>query len=210
MPSPGVERSDLSYRTEGRPFAPPRTTGSDAYRRSSAQSLAHKAGLTLLLALAIWLPRGLALDRFVAVDERSWLTRSGNFYLALSQGDYAATFQRYHPGVTTMWLGMAGFVAAYPEYPAQADGQISNMSEGIEDFLAAHGHPPMEMLAAGRFFVVLAITLALLASFWLAADLLGVWPALVGFALLAFEPQALGLMRMLHVDGAGLPALRRA
>src|SRR5690606_34726746 len=84
--------------------------------------------ILILLALLLWLPRGLALDRFVAVDERSWLTRSGNFYLALTQGDWHATFQRYHPGVTTMWLGMAGFLAAYPDYPTDAAGQISSMS----------------------------------------------------------------------------------
>src|SRR6187431_842346 len=61
--------------------------------------------ISLVLALLLWLPRALALDRFVAVDERSWMTRSGNFYLALSQGDLASTYQYYHPGVTTMWVG---------------------------------------------------------------------------------------------------------
>ena len=105
--------------------------------------------LSLTLALVLWLPRGLALDHFVAVDERSWLTRSGNFYLALSQGDWAATFQRYHPGVTTMWLGMLGFLWRYPDYPADAAGQITSMSDGIEGFLQSHGHPPLTMLAAG-------------------------------------------------------------
>ena len=59
-----------------------------------------KVLVSALLALVLWLPRGLQLDRFVAVDERSWLTRSANFYLALHQRDWAATFQRYHPGVT--------------------------------------------------------------------------------------------------------------
>ncbi len=140
-------------------------------------------------------------DHFVAVDERSWLTRSGNFYLALTTGDWAATFQRYHPGVTTMWLGMLGFLWQYPEYPADAEGQISSMSTGIENFLAAHGHPPLTLLAAGRSFVVIAIVLLLLTAFWLATDLLGWLPALTGIVLLGFEPLGLGLTRMLHVDG---------
>src|SRR5688572_3806130 len=101
-----------------------------------ALTLGQRLLLSLGLALLLWLPRGLELDHFVAVDERSWLTRSGNFYLALASGDWAATFQRYHPGVTTMWLGMLGFLWQYPDYPADAAGQISSMSTGIEDFLA--------------------------------------------------------------------------
>ncbi len=157
--------------------------------------------MTLVLALVLWLPRGFKLNQFVAVDERSWLTRSANFYLALTQGHLAATFQRYHPGVTTMWLGMAGFLWRYPDYPAQAAGQVTDMSEGIEDFLRAHHHPPMEMLAAGRTFVVLFTVLVLLGAFWVTADLLGLLPALAGFLLIAFEPFLLGLTRMLHVDG---------
>lgn len=157
--------------------------------------------LSLALALVLWLPRGLALDRFVAVDERSWLTRSGNFYLALAEGDWAATFQRYHPGVTTMWLGMLGFLTAYPEYPADAAGQITSMSDGIEDFLRDHGHPPLAMLAAGRSFVVLATVALFVLAFWLAADLIGLRAALAGVLLAGFEPFGLGLSRMLHVDG---------
>lgn len=157
--------------------------------------------LSLGLALLLWLPRGLELGHFVAVDERSWLTRSGNFYLALATGDWASTFQRYHPGVTTMWLGMLGFLWQYPDYPAEAAGQISSMSTGIEDFLVTHNHPPMEVLAAGRAFVVLATVLLLVLAFWLAIDLFGWLPALIGMLLVGLEPMGLGLTRMLHVDG---------
>ena len=164
-------------------------------------AMLQKILITVMLALALWLPRGLALDRFVAVDERSWLTRSANFYLALSQGDLPGTFQRYHPGVTTMWLGMAGFLWRYPDYAATATTQIGDMSEGVEGFLRAHGHQPLELLAAGRTFVVLAETVALLVAFWIAVGLVGTLPALAGFLLLAFDPFALGLTRMLHVDG---------
>ncbi len=157
--------------------------------------------LSVMLAVMLWLPRGLQLDHFVAVDERSWLTRSGNFYLALTNGDWAATFQRYHPGVTTMWLGMLGFLWQYPDYPADAAGQITSMSEGIEDFLVAQGHAPITLLAAGRSVVVVATVLLLVWAFWLVVDLLGFLPALMGIVLVGFEPLGLGLTRMLHVDG---------
>lgn len=167
--------------------------------------------ITLILALLLWLPRGLALDRFVAVDERSWMTRSGNFYLALSTGDLASTYQYYHPGVTTMWIGALAYLWQYPDYPADAahyngaghntGGQIHSMSEGIEDRLVAHGHAPMTILASARLIMVTIIVLLLLVAFWLAVDLLGLLPALAGILLLGFDPLTLGLTRMLHVDG---------
>ena len=65
-----------------------------------------------LLLVALALPRGLALDRLVTPDEVTWLTASSNFYLALSHGDFAHTYQLEHPGVTTLWAGTAGFAAA--------------------------------------------------------------------------------------------------
>lgn len=156
---------------------------------------------TLALAVLLWLPRGLALDRFVAVDERSWMTRAGNFYLALATGDFAATYQYYHPGVTTMWIGAAAYALRYPDYPADATGQIRTMSEGIEDRLVAHGHAPLDILATARGVMVVVIVLLLLVAFWLAVDLLGFGPALMGVLLLGYEPLAVGLTRMLHVDG---------
>ena len=156
--------------------------------------------LSLVLALVLWLPRGLELDHFVAVDERSWLTRSGNFYLALTTGDLAATFQRYHPGVTTMWLGVVGFLWQYPDYPSDITGQITSMADG-RDRIVAYGHAPMEILAAARSLMVLAIVLLLLLAFWIAADLFGWLAALTGILLVGFEPLGLGLTRMLHLDG---------
>src|SRR5215203_5860572 len=88
--------------------------------QTSTISRSQRIWLTLVLALLLWLPRGLALDRFVAVDERSWMTRAGNFYLALATGDLASTYQYYHPGVTTMWIGALAYLRQYPDYPTDA------------------------------------------------------------------------------------------
>lgn len=149
----------------------------------------------------IWLPRGFALDRFVTADEHAWLTRSGNFYQAFAHGDYARTFQRHHPGVTVTWAGMLGFLHAYPSYAEQAPGQFGWLTEEIEPFLESWGYRPINLLVAGRQFVVLMITLSLAASFWLAVRLLGWHPALMGFGLIAFAPFHIGLSRLLHLDG---------
>ena len=156
---------------------------------------------SLLIAILIWLPRGLTLDRFATADEHAWLARSGNFYRALVNGDYAETFQRHHPGVLVTWAGTLGFVQKYPDYAQDAPRQFGWLTEEIEPFLREQGRDPVGLLAAGRSFVVLIISLALLISFLLAARLIGLWPALAGFALIALDPFHIGLSRLLHLDG---------
>ncbi|MFN2199583.1 MAG: ArnT family glycosyltransferase [Caldilineaceae bacterium] len=155
----------------------------------------------LLMGLLIWLPRGFALDRFVTADEHAWLARSGNFYRALSLGDFASTFQRHHPGVTTTWAGLAGFMAKYPAYAKDAPGYFGWLTEEIEPFLRGHGHNPVDLLAAGRTFVVLAITISLVVAFALSIPVSGLWPSLLGFALIAFSPFHIAHSRLLHLDG---------
>ena len=60
-----------------------------------------------LLLLVAWslLVRVPDLNQFVTADEHAWLARSGNFYYALTHGDWAGTCQRHHPGVTVTWAG---------------------------------------------------------------------------------------------------------
>ena len=41
---------------------------------------------------------------FVAINEPDWIERSARFMEALSRGDFASTYQKYHPGVTLMWI----------------------------------------------------------------------------------------------------------
>ena len=77
----------------------------------------------LLVILTIFIPRIMELGQFVTPDEHLWLTRSANFYYALGQRDFAATNQIYHPGVTTMWIGTAGFLSRYPEYRGSGIGK---------------------------------------------------------------------------------------
>ncbi len=115
----------------------------------------------LLMAVLIWLPRGLALDRFVTADEHAWLARSGNFYRALAQGDWAATFQRHHPGVTVTWAGRRASCWPTPPMPRMRPGYFGWLTEEIEPFLRSQGHDPLALLAAGRAVSVAAITLSL-------------------------------------------------
>ncbi len=74
--------------------------------------------IMVVLFFCAWIPRVVALDAFVTVDERKWLARSANFLYALAHGDFANTFQREHPGVTVMWAGALGILQKFPDYLA--------------------------------------------------------------------------------------------
>jgi hypothetical protein len=153
-----------------------------------------------LVLLAIWLPRGLALDRFATVDEPRWLTRSANFYQALSQGEYRFTFQKEHPGVTITWAGMAGFFWRFRSYIDVRPGQIERPGR-LHLFLRNRNLSSLDLLVAGRIFVVLGITTALVLAYGVAARLVGVWSAAFIFLLVAFDPFSVALSRLLHLDG---------
>jgi len=152
------------------------------------------------LLIAIWLPRGTSLDRYATIDEARWLLRSANFYQALVQGDLANTFQREHPGVTITWAGAAAFAWRYPEYAHEAGEQMAGHTR-FQRFLKQHKHSPLDLLSAGRFFVAAAITASLACSFFLVIRLMGFYPALLGFLLIAFDPFLVSLSRLLHLDG---------
>jgi hypothetical protein len=151
--------------------------------------------------LAIGLPRVMALGRFVTPDEYLWLSRSANFYYAIMHGDFASTLQVGHPGVTAMWAGTAGFLARYPAYRDGHQGQLN--PNKFDNYIKrkALTVSSLELLVAGRFFMVLTNILALAASYIYTRRLLGILPALIAFFLLAFNPFQIALARVLHLDG---------
>ena len=154
----------------------------------------------IVIVLATWLPRGLALDQFATPDEPLWLNRSANFYYALGQRDFASTYQREHPGVTTMWAGTLGFLSRFPEYRGTGLGQIepAQFHYHMKNLAKV---PPIELLAAGRTFMVLGHTLVLALAYLYARRLIGPLPALIAFLIIAFDPFHLALTRLLHLDG---------
>lgn len=152
------------------------------------------------LALAIAIPRRLSLSRPVTPDEHIWLARSANFYMALAHGDLASTYQSEHPGVTIMWAGTAGFLTRYPQYRLSGLDQADS-NEFNRYIRNAKDVSPLDLLVAGRFFMVLGHTLILLLCFMYASRLIGLIPALISFLLVAFEPYHIALTRLLHLDG---------
>ncbi len=155
----------------------------------------------LIIVAALWLPRGLALDRFVTIDENRWLTRSANFQRALVHGEYAYTYQQGHPGVTIMWLGTLGFLWRYPDYAANAPGEFGWENSEFEGYLRTQAHDALDLLTAGRIFAALATVVALALAYLAAVRLFGLRLAFLGFLLIAFDPFEVALTRFLHLDG---------
>jgi 4-amino-4-deoxy-L-arabinose transferase-like glycosyltransferase len=173
----------------------------------------QKTGLSLLpgswrgwlavcvLAAAIFFPRFLGLVQYVTPDEHLWLTRSANFYYALSHLDFTNTYQRQHPGVTIMWAGALGFIWQYPLYRGTGLGQINYTT--LERYLRNNqaSVTALDLLVAGRTVVVAGQTLVLLLAYLCAVPLIGFGPAFLGFLLIAFDPFHVALTRLLHLDG---------
>ncbi|MFO7635253.1 MAG: glycosyltransferase family 39 protein, partial [Caldilinea sp.] len=162
----------------------------------------REAAWLVFLFLLAWLPRTLALDAYVSPDERKWLTRSANFTYALSQADFAQTFQREHPGVTVMWVGTLGLLSEYPGYAQEAPGYFTWERENFEAWIEANSdHTPLELLEAGRRWIAFGVTLLLWLSIFPLKRLVGRNAAYLAFIFLAVDPFAVALSRQLHPDG---------
>jgi hypothetical protein len=158
--------------------------------------------ILVLLFLAAWLPRAVALERFVTIDERKWLARSANFYQAVTHGEWGDTFQREHPGVTVMWAGTLALLLHYPTYAQEAPGQFAWEREYFEAWLGENtSFTPLELLAAGRRVIVFVISLAIAASYLPLRRLLGAPLALAATLFVAWDPFAIALSQQLHPDG---------
>jgi len=154
------------------------------------------------LFIAAWAPRVVALDAFVTPDERKWLTRAANFYYALAHGDFAGTFQHEHPGVTVMWAGMLALLQKFPEYAQKAPGYFTWNEQTLEAWLkTSTSVTPLELLTAGRWWIVLGVAVLLALAFLPLRRLLGDALAVLALLFVAWMPWAVGLSRQLHPDG---------
>ncbi|MGD9712142.1 MAG: glycosyltransferase family 39 protein, partial [Thermomicrobiales bacterium] len=165
-----------------------------------SKPLLWRVAAMIVVLIAFLTPRLIELDRMVTPDEPIWLARSANFYEALSSGDLGSTYQFAHPGVTVMWLGAAGYWWKARDYASQVDGQISQRLNRVARYLEEFGYAPLDVLVAGRIMLVLAMALVFAAAFLYALRLMTFSVAVLGFLLIALDPFALALSRLLHVD----------
>jgi len=168
--------------------------------KSRAASPIYTLVVLALLFLAAWLPRVLQLDTFVTIDERRWLTRSANYYTAITHNDLSSTAQTDHPGVTVMWAGALGYLTEYPEYAQESPGQLqfNRFEFWINEYTE---HKLLDLLVAGRWWIVLSISLLLALSFLPLREVFDAKLAAVAVVFMAWDPFQIALSRFLHLDG---------
>ncbi|HWQ15332.1 MAG TPA: glycosyltransferase family 39 protein [Roseiflexaceae bacterium] len=139
----------------------------------------------LAVGLAALAPRALGLADFYTIDESyHWIGRVERFAAALAAGDWAATNQTGHPGVTTMWLGALGDALARAlgvPNPGWAGG-------------GAH------YLALLRLPLAAANGLAVALGYLLLRRLLRPATALLAALMWALSPFLIAHGRLLHLD----------
>jgi len=155
--------------------------------------------LILLILVAFMVIRSPGLGRYLTVDEARWLQRSANFYYSIANGEWENTKQSPHPGVVTQWAGAAAYAWVFPKYAEVGKADVRQVY--LLGQMEENGINHMQIIAAGRFALVLVHAGGLLACWPFALNLLGRWPTAVGFALLAFDPFVVAHQRLLHLDG---------
>ena len=140
--------------------------------------------IVLLLSGLALLPRVSGLNDFYTTDEAYfWQARVDRFSDALSMGDWAATNQTGHPGVTTMWLGSFG------QRFAEMRG-VPAATQGGGALFLAYLRTPLALvngLAVGLGYVLLR-------------RLLPPRTALLAALLWATSPFLIAHSRLLHLD----------
>jgi len=164
--------------------------------RSQAKDLGQTFLIPVLLFGIALVPRVLALDLFLTVDEYRWLGRSRDFLAGLIVGDWGATLQTGHPGVTTMWTGSLAILYRY--WTRQ-----SSASDDLLTFVRQVPNEPLDVayIAPMRFPTVLLTSIFVVVFYVLVSRLFDDWRVgAVAALLLALDPHHIGLSRVLHQD----------
>lgn len=139
--------------------------------------------LAFTLALA---PRALAPERFITADEGAyWFERSARFEEGLTKGPLSLTWQAPHPGVTTMWCGVAGRA-------------VYRLGGGDVDTTDRDARHDLRVSQRRVVAVVTSLCVAFVAA--LAQRAWGLRTAAALAGLLAFEPFLIAHSKILHTD----------
>jgi hypothetical protein len=161
---------------------------------------------TIILIIAFLTPRVFEIGKFVAVDEVNWLHRSGTFYDAIVRNDWGATYINNSPGVITTWVGALAFRIVAPSYKVSQDTnpnrdtKKSSYTTFQNDLVWKVGVQPLYVLAISRIIMIFLLMTVLIACYYYAQRLFGVWPSLIGFLIISLDPFVIALTRMSHLD----------
>ena len=124
-------------------------------------------------------------------DVWKWKARSYDFGSGVFGLDFERTLQKYHPGVTLMWIGSAGikffnlyYSLVYKTSPRDNSAQTIFQLHFVQ-----------------KFFVVIVIGLSLVFFFYPLKKLFGVRYALLTVAFLSLDPFYIALSREFHLEG---------
>ena len=162
---------------------------------SSKTVLQHDSLTALTLFLVAFVPRLLALSKFITADEPRWAIRSMAFLTGLLTTDFPLTLQTGHPGVTTMWSGTIGLALNYL-LNHQADGSLLAFVQNLPD---NYQRIDPTILPWMRLPIVFLSALSVAAVFWFIRPL-NRKAAIVAALLLAFHPLHLAHSQLLHHD----------
>lgn len=131
------------------------------------------------------MPRVLGLADFFTIDEGyHWVGRVTRFGQALAAGDWAATNQTGHPGVTTMWLGSLG-------------AWLATLFGIADPGWAGGGAGYLGML---RLPIAIVNSLAVVSGYLLLRRLVRPPVALLGALFWAASPFLVAHSRLIHLD----------
>lgn len=169
------------------------------------RNIGRELGLAIIIITTMLLPRMSDLDKFVTTDETIWLMRSSNFYYFLGQRDFENTRaldSRRNPsatGTVTMWVEAAAYLVEYPQYRALGQGYFDNFLV-FNDFIDQQDIDPLVVLSTSRVIMIVLLSVGIGFAFLIVKRIIGVYPALVGFLLISFDPWYLALSRISHTD----------
>ena len=124
-------------------------------------------------------------------DVWRWKARSYDFGNGLSTGNFEMTLQKYHPGVTLMWIGSVG--AKVNNVYSELSGQSLLADENVSVVFR------LDFIQKIILVVVLGITTSFV--FYALRNIVDLKYALVAVFLLSLEPFYLGLTRVFHLEG---------
>jgi hypothetical protein len=134
------------------------------------------------------------LPRAIYPISRGWLwyLRSIRFWDALLAGDWARTYQRYHPGVTVMWLAGCG-LKLFARYRGLTSDQLLGVTPArIGTFDAA--------VAAGVSALAFGVALCIAWGYVLIKRITDAHTALVGSLFLALDPFLIAFGKQIHLN----------
>jgi len=147
--------------------------------------------IVLFLLTLFLLPRMFNLGNDISnSDALRWHRRSDKFLSALKTGDFKQTFQRYHPGVTVMWIGATSELALY-KYQ-QIKGEEVGTLENTGFFPRLHG--------LSKLLLVLALATSFVLQLYLVRELFGRSTAAIYGFLISLEPYFIGINRWFHLS----------